>query len=107
MYAYLRTYTHVYIHKHIHTCIHIHSLLGAGLRCGFLGFLHMEVVMQRLKDEFGINVIMTTPSVPYMVDYGDDDQGKKQIVEILSVSEWPQTTGGQKKMNFKVIFSYC
>jgi translation elongation factor EF-4 len=32
------------------------SSLGSGLRCGFLGFLHMEVFMQRLQDEFGMQV---------------------------------------------------
>ena len=41
--------------------------LGAGLRCGFLGLLHMEVFNQRLSDEFDIDVVMTTPSVPYIV----------------------------------------
>ena len=35
--------------------------LGAGLRCGFLGLLHMEVFNQRLSDEFDIDVVMTTP----------------------------------------------
>ena len=72
--------------------------LGAGLRCGFLGFLHMEVVIQRLKDEFGINVIMTTPSVPYMIDYGDENGYK----EVSSVADWPDIMG-KKKTNFKVL----
>lgn len=32
--------------------------LGSGLRCGFLGFLHMEVFNQRLKDEFDMEIVM-------------------------------------------------
>jgi elongation factor 4 len=61
------------------------SSLGAGLRCGFLGFLHMEVVIQRLRDEFNMNVVMTTPSVPYIIEYESDSK----TVEISSVSDWP------------------
>ena len=41
--------------------------LGNGLRCGFLGVLHMEVFQQRLMDEFGAGVITTAPMVPYEV----------------------------------------
>jgi elongation factor 4 len=41
--------------------------LGMGLRCGFLGVLHMEVFQQRLNDEFDSQVITTAPMVPYKV----------------------------------------
>jgi len=58
--------------------------LGAGLRCGFLGFLHMEVVIQRLRDEFGMSVVMTTPSVPYIIEYTGDEVKR---VEISSVAD--------------------
>jgi hypothetical protein len=37
--------------------------LGNGLKCGFLGLLHMEVFHQRLQDEFDIPVLLTTPQV--------------------------------------------
>ena len=39
--------------------------LGFGLRCGFLGLLHMDVFHQRLQDEFDTPVIATAPMVPY------------------------------------------
>ena len=45
--------------------------LGNGLRCGFLGVLHMEVFQQRLMDEFGAGVITTAPMVPYIVEMKD------------------------------------
>jgi GTP-binding protein LepA len=38
--------------------------LGRGLRCGFLGMLHMEVVQQRLEREHGVEVLLTAPTVP-------------------------------------------
>lgn len=41
------------------------ATLGSGFRCGFLGMLHMDVFKQRLDDEYDIEVIMTSPSVPY------------------------------------------
>lgn len=41
--------------------------LGFGLRCGFLGLLHMDVFHQRLSDEFGTAVITTAPMVAYKV----------------------------------------
>ena len=47
--------------------------LGFGFRCGFLGLLHMDVIQERLEREFGIDLIMTAPSVVYHINTTDGE----------------------------------
>jgi len=58
--------------------------LGAGFRIGFSGTLHMEISSQRLKDEFGVDVVTTFPQVAYKVVLKD---GKE--IEVKSPSQFP------------------
>jgi len=58
--------------------------LGFGLRCGFLGLLHMEIVQERLEREHGIEVVQTAPTVPYEVL-----TTKGETVEVDSAGDMP------------------
>lgn len=61
--------------------------LGFGFRCGFLGLLHLEIVIERLEREFDIGLITTAPSVIYKVH-----KTNGEVVELYNPIDLPPVT---------------
>jgi len=67
--------------------------LGRGFRCGFLGSLHAEITLRRLKTEFNLDLIVSTPQVIFKVLTKD----AKELL-IFSPSMWPQPSQIEKTL---------
>ncbi len=63
------------------------SALGFGLRCGFLGLLHMEIISERLSREFNLNLINTVPSVLYKIHLRNGD-----VFDLENPADMPEVT---------------
>jgi GTP-binding protein LepA len=61
------------------------GILGRGFRCGFLGMLHMEIITERLRREFNIDIIITSPSISYEVTWPN---GK--VENIYAANRFPE-----------------
>ena len=59
--------------------------LGQGFRCGFLGMLHLEVVQERIEREFGLSIVLTSPSVRYLIHMKNGD-----VLEVDNPLEYPE-----------------
>lgn len=58
--------------------------LGFGFRCGFLGLLHMDIARERLEREFGLDLILTAPSVNYTIFKTDGE-----VIQVSNPSRFP------------------
>ena len=58
--------------------------LGHGFRCGFLGLLHMEIIRERLAREYGLDFLMTVPSVTYRIVLKSNE-----MIEVKSPKDLP------------------
>lgn len=63
--------------------------LGMGFQCGFNGILHMEVFCDRLRNEFNVDVIVTSPTVPYKVHMKGAKEGEEPVM-IQNPREFPE-----------------
>ncbi len=61
------------------------GVLGRGFRCGFLGMLHLEIITERLRREFNIELIVTSPSISYDITYLDDGHTE----QVYAASRFP------------------
>jgi len=43
------------------------GVMGRGFRCGFLGMLHLEIITERLRREFALEIVITTPTITYRI----------------------------------------
>ncbi len=59
--------------------------LGFGFRCGFLGLLHMEIILERIRREYDVDIISTYPSVIYQVRL----EGAEKVLEIDNPVQLP------------------
>jgi GTP-binding protein LepA len=61
------------------------EILGRGYRLGFLGVLHLKIVQERLKEEYGLDLIITNPTVSYRVWL----EGSQEPILINNPIDWP------------------
>lgn len=66
------------------------GIMGKGFRCGFLGMLHLEIVVERLKREFKLELVVTMPTTVYEVTHADG-----RVEQVYSPARFPDD--GQAK----------
>ncbi|MCY4011008.1 MAG: translation elongation factor 4 [Candidatus Saccharibacteria bacterium] len=66
-------------------------ILGHGFRCGFLGLLHLDIITERLKREYNLEIIISNPSTAYEVLFTDNQtktiKSASELAEISKVAE--------------------
>ncbi len=62
--------------------------LDAGFRCGFLGIFHLQIIQERLRDEYHVEVLTTAPNATYHV-YLKQPEPKQEYVTITNPAKFP------------------
>lgn len=62
--------------------------LDAGFRCGFLGIFHLQIIQERLRDEYHVEVLTTAPNATYHV-YLKQPQPKQEYLTITNPAKFP------------------
>lgn len=62
-------------------------VLGFGVRIGFLGLLHMDIIRERLEREYNLDLVVTNPSTDYQVSLSNGDE-----LDIKSASDLPDVS---------------
>src|SRR3954447_6129815 len=65
------------------------AALGFGFRCGFLGFLHLEIIQERLTREYDLDLITTAPSVVYKMHLTHSKNEAAQTIELHNPADMP------------------
>ncbi len=63
----------------------VSAALGFGMRCGFLGLLHMEIIQERLEREHNLSLISTAPTVVYEVEQSDGE-----VIKVENPADLPE-----------------
>ena len=62
-------------------------VLGFGVRIGFLGLLHMDIIRERLEREYNLDLVVTNPSTDYQITLTTGEE-----IDIKSASDLPEVT---------------
>ncbi|ANZ60371.1 translation elongation factor 4 [Secundilactobacillus paracollinoides] len=70
----------------LHVANAVSDALGPGFYCGFLGIFHLQIIKERLHDEYGVDVIVTAPNVTYRVT---QNNGTGDLLTVTNPQHFP------------------
>ncbi len=70
----------------LHVTAAVSDALGPGFYCGFLGIFHLQIIKERLHDEYGVDVIVTAPNVTYQVT---PNNGSGAVLTVTNPQHFP------------------
>ncbi len=70
----------------LHVANAVSDALGPGFYCGFIGIFHLQIIKERLHDEYGVDVIVTAPNVTYRVT---QNNGTGDLLTVTNPQHFP------------------